>query len=434
MKDVIAVILAGGIGKRFWPLTTPKALVDFLGKPLIVHNLEFLKIAGIKEVILIVPSGERSFTLPEISGINVETVVQTRPLGMGDAMLTVEKAVKGRPMLVMNATDVVEESFYREVSKRIHESKMFMAGKKVSTYYDVGYLKFINSKITEIVEKPGKGKEPSEYINFVFDYFPEPSDFFDTLRKTITKNDDAYEQALSSLLKVAPAEMLAYDGFWQPLKYPWQVLDLLDYYLNHKLTEHRGKNVEIRDNVFIEGPVWLGDNVRIFENSKIVGPCFIGDNTVIGNNNVIRHSQIGENTVTGFNTDITRSYIGGNCWFHCNYIGDSIIESNVSLGSGTVLANLRLDEGEISSAVRGQKFATGKNKLGVIIGRDTRVGVNSSIMPGVKIGGNSLVGAGLVIDKDIPENSFCLGKSELVIEKNIASLAKKSREKFRRLF
>ena len=41
--------------------------------------------------------------------------------------------------------------------------------------------------------------------------------------------------------------------------------------------------------------------------------------------------------MTGFNTDITRSYIGDNCWFHSNYIGDSVLEGNVSMGSGAAI-------------------------------------------------------------------------------------------------
>ena len=34
----------------------------------------------------------------------------------------------------------------------------------------------------EIVEKPGKGHEPSNLVNLVFDYFPDISTFFDILR------------------------------------------------------------------------------------------------------------------------------------------------------------------------------------------------------------------------------------------------------------
>ena len=431
MNDVVGVVLAGGIGKRFWPLTGPKPLVDFLGKSLLVHNLEALKSAGIRRVLIVVPATEPEFVLPNIAGLQSEIVRQTRPLGMADAYLAAAEKLSSQACLVLNATDVVEDSFYKTLRGRLSENQMFIVGKAVSEYTDVGYLRLDGNKVTGIVEKPGKGKEPSRYVNFVFDYFPDPAAFTELVKATKSAQDDVYEKALTKLLQRQPATLMTYSGFWQPLKYPWQILDILDYFLKQKLAEHRGKNVEIKDNVFIDGPVWLGDNVKILENTKIVGPCYIGANTVIGNNNVIRYSQIGENCVTGFNTDITRSFVGPNSWFHSNYVGDSVLEGNVGLGSGTVLANLRLDEGEIFSLVQGKRLGSGRNKLGAVIGRDTRIGVNTSIMPGVKIGGKSLVGAGLVIDKDIPDNSFCLGKTDYKTEKNVSSVSRKNREEFR---
>jgi bifunctional UDP-N-acetylglucosamine pyrophosphorylase/glucosamine-1-phosphate N-acetyltransferase len=94
------------------------------------------------------------------------------------------------------------------------------------------------------------------------------------------------------------------------------------------------------------------------------------------------------------------------------------LEENISMGSGSVLANLRLDEQGIYSHIKGERLMTDKNKLGAIIGKNVRIGVNTSVMPGVKIGPDSMIGAGLTISQDIPESSFVTGKTELTIEKN----------------
>ena len=189
--------------------------------------------------------------------------------------------------------------------------------------------------------------------------------------------------------------------------------------------------MDIRNNVSIEGPVYLGDNVKIFENTKIVGPVYIGDNTIIGNNNIIRDSYIGKDCVTGFNTDITRSYIGDGCWFHSNYIGDSVLEGDVSLGSGSVVANLRLDEGIIGSLVKGKRITTGRNKLGACIGKHVRIGVNVSTMPGIKIGSDSMIGAGVVVDKDIPNTSFVVVRNTYDIKPNTRSISVGNRDQFK---
>ncbi len=432
-KDIVVVVLAGGVGKRFWPISTYKSIFPFFNKPLLQHNLEMLGASGFRHVIIVANSGDRDQIMQiKIPNMSITVVVQPDAQGMGDALLTTKKLVEKRPLLVMNAEDVVDQHLYDNLAKHTKEEKVFVVGKKVADYLDVGYLKLDGERLMEIVEKPGKGNEPSNLVNLVFDYFPDPSIFFDALVTTKSEKDDVYERALSKIFAQTNARVIDYDGFWQPFKYPWHVLDVMEYFLNNKCTAHRGKNVEIKSNVVIEGAVYIEDNVRIFENTKIVGPCYIGKDTIIGNNNIIRHSHIGNGCVTGFNTDITRSYIGDACWFHSNYIGDSVLEGNVSMGSGSVLANLRLDEGDIFSIMKGDRMNTKRNKLGVIIGRDVRIGVNTSIMPGIKIGAHSFVGAGIVVDKDIPGDSFCMAQSVYTVTPNNRTLSSKGRDEFKK--
>lgn len=415
-QNVTALVLSGGIGKRFWPLTFHKSMVPFLGKSLLEHNLEMIKKMGITQCIVVLPNGE-SFS-PQMNGMDIKIVKQSDAKGMGDAVLAARNFIGTSPCFVMNGEDVVEDELARDMQNALERDEAFVVGKKVTDYFDGGYLKLSGDRLVEIIEKPGKGNEPSDLINLVFHYFPNPSLFFDALKKTTSDRDDVYERALSAVATQIEMKVIPYEGFWQPVKYPWHVLNIMEYFLNNTCTDFRGKNVEIKSHVVIEGPVYIEDNVSIFENTKIVGPCYIGKDTIIGNNNIIRHSQIGAGCVTGFNTDITRSYVGDTCWFHSNYVGDSVLEGNVSLGSGTVLANLRLDEGNIWSEVAGKRMNTGRNKLGALIGSDVRIGVNTSVMPGVKIGNHSFICAGIVLDKDVPDNSFCLAESKYSIKPN----------------
>ncbi len=82
---------------------------------------------------------------------------------------------------------------------------------------------------------------------------------------------------------------------------------------------------------------------------------------------------------------------------HHNYVGDSIIGKECNLGSGTKIANLRLDKKEIIVTHRGESIDTSRRKLGVIMGDNVSTGINSSINSGtiigsdVKIGPNALV-------------------------------------------
>lgn len=431
MNTVYVVVLAGGRGRRFWPLTFNKPLVPFFGKPLVVHNLELLKLAGFTQIILVIhPEDVQAYMDLAIPGLTIQTVIQQEARGMGDALLRVEEHIGQSSMLVMNAEDVVEPSLYEQLANAIKDETSFITGKRVSEYFDGGYLSLEGERVVRIVEKPGREKKPSDLTNLVFHYFRKPKNFFELLAKVRSDRDDVYELGLDELLKKEQFRYLTYEGVWAPLKYPWHVLDVMDK-LFKSIKPYQGKNVEIKSHVTIDGPVYIDDNVRIFENTKIVGPVYIGRDTIIGNNNIIRQSHIGARSVTGFNTDITRSYVGDDCWFHSNYIGDSVLETNVGMGSGAVLANLRLDEGEIWSMIKGDRVNTQRTKFGAVIGRDVRIGVNASIMPGVKIGKGSFVGAGVMLDKDLLDNKFCMGKTEYIVMDNTRNIGKNTRDEFR---
>jgi len=49
-----ALLLVGGFGTRFRPLTLskPKPLVEFINKPIMCHQIEALKKVGVNEVVL----------------------------------------------------------------------------------------------------------------------------------------------------------------------------------------------------------------------------------------------------------------------------------------------------------------------------------------------------------------------------------------------
>ncbi len=68
--------------------------------------------------------------------------------------------------------------------------------------------------------------------------------------------------------------------------------------------------------------------------------------------------------------------------------------------------------------VKGEKINTHRTKLGSMIGANVRIGVNASIMPGIKIGSGSMIGAGVTLDTDLSEGSFCYAKGGYVVKKN----------------
>lgn len=413
------VLLAAGRSRRIAPIAD-KNFLKFLGKPLIAHQIDALKKAGFDEILIV--GGKHN--LIELKKLGCTVREQTDlDLGMAGAVLAAANWIKKDPFLVVSSNDVTSAVAYELIKNNIKKGEGLLLSKKVKEYFPGGYLK-ANSKgvISGIVEKPGKGNEPSKLVNIVMHFHPDAKALVDAINtelKAKSRNeDDIYEKSLQSLFdKKIIYRALPFDGFWQPVKYPWHVLALMSGFL--KLSgKKKARNVEIAPSAIVKGDVYLEEGVRIMENAVIVGPAYIGANTVIANNALVRGSHIGANCVIGFASEVARSFIGDGVWTHSNYIGDSVIGSDVSFGAGAVTGNLRLDEKNISVFVNEHKLDSGINKLGIITGDHIRVGINASFMPGVKIGANSFVGAGIVVSRDVPENSFVTGNWELKVLPN----------------
>ncbi len=431
--NLVAVVLAGGVGNRFWPFSSDKVLFPWFGKPFIEYSIRSVLPKEVTRIVLVTNSENNQLLSSLTFSVPSTTVIQPRALGMGDAILSAASELQNCSLLILNGDDLLDRGILEDVVSKGLNDEVFgvIPGHEVNSYLPLGYLITDGKDVMGIEEKPGAGNEPSRYIATLGHFISDSNSLLDELRHTTSGEDDVYEKALSMLMKRHRFVLHAYEGDFASLKYPWNVLDVTRVLLS-RLGSHRGKNVDIKQNVIIEGDVFIEDDVRIFEHTKIIGPAYIGKGAIIGNNNIIRQSHIGAGCVTGFNTDITRSYVGDECWFHSNYVGDSVLEKNISMGSGAVLANLRLDDGEIVSSIKLERISTGRNKAGAMIGRDVRIGVNASIMPGIKIGSGSFIGSGAVIDKDVPEGTYCMLKSPFVVVRNNRSVASNTREEFKK--
>lgn len=440
------LLLAAGRSIRMQPIAD-KNFLKFLGKPLIEHQIEALKRASFSDICIVggahnLAALQTFAKMHTSSKIKITVVEQEKlELGMAGAILASAKWISDAPFVVMSSNDVLDESAYRLFEKNLKKDEGLLLAYTVKKYFPGGYLKIGgDGVIKEIVEKPKEGNEPSDLVNIVMHYHPDSRALIDVLKGISSDRDDRYERALQTLFdKKIVYRALPFSGFWQSVKYPWHVLSLMNYYLgDHPTLRGEGrepgtaeerKNVDIAKSAVIKGNVYLGKGVKLMDNAVITGPAFIGENTVIATGALVRGSHVGANCVIGFGSEVARSYLGDNVWTHTNYIGDSVIGNNVSFGAGTVTGNLRFDEGNVLVNIREEKIDSGTNKLGLIVGDNIRTGINSSFMPGVKIGSNSCIGAGLVISQDIPENSFITGEWKLKRHENRVKIAPRDHPK-----
>lgn len=417
------ILLAAGRSKRVKPIED-KNLLKFFGLTLIEHQLNRLKCAGFDEI-LIVAGSHNIEKIRELAKPFNAKVFEQKDLeeGMAGAILSIEKEVENEEIFIVSGNDMVDIAAYEAMKKAMNsQADSYLLAYQVAQYFPGGYLQVEGNKITGIVEKPGAGNEPSNLVNIVLHIHRNPARLFAALKQALSSRDDRYELALNELMKDQNFEAVPYLGYWQPIKFSWHVLDLMRHALSTaKRSIH--SSAQIAETAVIKGEVILEEGVKIFEHATIIGPAYIGKNTVVANNALVRESIIGANSVVGYSTEVARSFLGEKSWFHSNYIGDSVIGDDCSFGAGAICANLRLDEKEIGES--------GGNKLGPALGNHIRIGVQTSLMPGICIGSNSIIASGLVVAQDIENNKFVSGKTELIIKENTAQLDENKREQMK---
>ncbi len=400
------VILAAGDSDRFWPFTD-KYLFSFLGQTLLSHLTTRVK--PFCKNLLVVTATSHVENIKQTLDENITVIPQGKiGSGMAAAVMSCQGVIRGEAV-ILNAADFFNFEIFNEYIKIIEEKKpdyLFLA-KKIDTYFPGAYAVFSENIITGFVEKPDPEHCPSNVTKLVADYFKDIDSFIHILKTGNTGRDDDYETGINRLLdqNIKTAHVL-YEGNWYMIKYPWQILSMMNFFLQEQSECTIDTSCSISKKAILKGPIHLGKRVIIGDYCKIVGPVFIGDDTVIGDRSLIRESHIGNNCLIGSSTEVARSYIHNNVSLHRNYVGDSILGDSVLMGAGAVTANFRFDQKEISTVIKNKKISTGRVKLGACIGEKSKIGVNVTLLPGIKVGKASLIAPGEVIKKDVTDNTF----------------------------
>lgn len=145
----------------------------------------------------------------------------------------------------------------------------------------------------------------------------------------------------------------------------------------------------------------LGKNVKIFGFVNLYG-CEIGDNTKIGTFvEIQKNAKIGKNCKISTHT------------FICEGV---TIEDNVFVGHNVTFINDKYPratnpDGSLQTEADWKVVPT-------LVKRGASIGSSATILCGVTIGENAIIGAGSVVTKDVPDNAVVAGVPARIIKKN----------------
>lgn len=131
-----AIIPAAGLGTRFLPATkaVAKEMLPIIDKPTIQFIIEEAKASGIEDILVVTGKGKRPIEdhfdanleleqnlsakgkkellqlVEETTDINLHFIRQSRPLGLGHAVLQAKAFVGNEPFVVMLGDDVMEDT------------------------------------------------------------------------------------------------------------------------------------------------------------------------------------------------------------------------------------------------------------------------------------------------------------------------------------
>jgi UDP-N-acetylglucosamine diphosphorylase / glucose-1-phosphate thymidylyltransferase / UDP-N-acetylgalactosamine diphosphorylase / glucosamine-1-phosphate N-acetyltransferase / galactosamine-1-phosphate N-acetyltransferase len=163
---------------------------------------------------------------------------------------------------------------------------------------------------------------------------------------------------------------------------PWQLTSNLPEIISNCIAQ-------LCEEYSIENSIAIHKTAVVEAGVTLKGPIIISKNCFIGANAYLRNAVfLAESVKIGPGCEIKTSIIFSNTTMaHFNFIGDSLIGSNVNFEAGALIANHynERNDKKIKVCCDLQVIETGVEKFGALVGDHSRIGANAVLSPGTII-------------------------------------------------
>ncbi len=386
-------------------------MVQLCGRPVLEHTLRSLAAAGVTEAIVVQSPKPRLGDWPYLTpeeyfgdgrqlGLGLSYVTQEEATGQGDAMLLAATHLPDRFFVVqpenINAGEIATELV------KAHDPACagVVATQEKEETWLFGVFALKGGRVVDIVEKPVAGEEPSKLVNMWVALLDQS---YLTALRSQPSHPHSSVFALKKLANERGLVAVVTKNPFFPLKFPWHLLAMRDYLFERQTGAVSPKAV-VDSGARIEGNVVIEAGSQVAASAIIKGPAYIGPNVVIDEFVILRPGCVIEAEVTlRPYTDLFNTLVGRGTRIHRSYLANSILGEGIWTDANLAATNTNLHGGEVTVDVKGHTISTQLEKLGAVVGRGSRFGVNVTLLPGVMVGAGNTVAAGSVIERNLPD-------------------------------
>jgi NDP-sugar pyrophosphorylase family protein len=155
----------------------------------------------------------------------------------------------------------------------------------------------------------------------------------------------------------------------------------------------------------ISGGIAIHASAIVDPSTLIKEPAIIGKDCFIGPHGLIRGGVImAEKSSIGANCEVKRTVIGAKSHLgHFNFIGDSIVGTDINVEAGAVIANhfneRHPKDQKIRVRVDNDVLETNLTRFGAVLGDHTKIGANAVLTPGTILPPRTIVGRIELVDQ-----------------------------------
>ena len=186
------IILAGGLGSRFYPSTkgVSKHLFPIYDKPMIYYPLSTLMLAGINQIAIIgnkenLPIYQKLLGNGNNFGISLTYLLQNEPNGIPEALVIGKKFLNGKPCALILGDNIFYGSGFvrllQEANNKLNECSIFLCPVKDPRNFGIAELGK-NNRIIDMYEKPSKTSNNNKAITGLYFFDSNASSLFAKLK------------------------------------------------------------------------------------------------------------------------------------------------------------------------------------------------------------------------------------------------------------